>query len=121
MEAPIKTFIHLAFMVTLMAGSTLALGQDLPGPPDPVAGHRLALLLCAPCHVVATDQEQPPMLDNPAPAFLAIANRPDTTEASLRRFLLTTHRTTSKMPNPELADYQMNAIVAYLLSLKSQQ
>jgi cytochrome c len=107
-------------MAALMAGSTLALGQSLPGGPDPVEGHRLALFLCAPCHVVATDQELPPILDKPAPPFLAIANRPDTTEASLRRFLLTTHRTTSKMPNPNLADYQINAIVAYLLSLKSQ-
>jgi Cytochrome c len=118
-----KTFVRLAVVASLMAGSTLASGQVLPGPPDPVEGHRLAIALCTPCHVVATDQELPPVLYKPAPPFLVIANRPNTTEASLRQFLLTTHSTmrpTFTMPNPALADYQLNAIVAYLLSLKGQ-
>jgi len=37
-------------------------------------------------------QEHPPMLRPPAPPFAEIAQRPDTTEASLTKFIATTHR-----------------------------
>lgn len=55
------------------------------------AGRDLALIVCSACHVVARDQPYPVSLTHPAPAFEAIANRPDTTAASLQRFLSGTH------------------------------
>ncbi len=118
-----KAFIRFAAIAALLGGSVQGGAQGLPGGPDPVEGHRLALSLCTPCHVVATDQELPPILDHPAPPFRTIAKRPDTTEASLKHFLLTTHSTMQpsfSMPNPGLADYQVNALVAYLMTLKNR-
>ena len=84
-------------------------------------GHRLALLACAPCHVVASDQETAPILRIPGPRFDAIANRTGTTANSLRTFLSTTHArmsVPSGMPNPQLADYQMTELISYILSLR---
>lgn len=87
------------------------------------AGHRLALLICASCHVVARDQPSPPILKQPGPSFASIAGNRNITADSIRAFLQTTHSTTTppfRMPNPELADYQESAIIAYLLSLRSR-
>jgi len=64
----------------------------------------------------ATDQRSSPILRTPVPTFDAIANKPETTAASLRTFLFTTHGKVINppgMPNPELADYQMNEVIAY--------
>jgi mono/diheme cytochrome c family protein len=89
-----------------------------------MAGHDFALKVCANCHVVAKDQDKAPILKPPAPSFSAILARPDVTEASLRNFLANPHgefRRKSKMPDFRLADFQINQIVAYLLSLKGVQ
>jgi mono/diheme cytochrome c family protein len=86
-----------------------------------IAGHDFALKICANCHVVAKDQDSVPILKPPAPSFTAIVARPEATEASLRSFLSNPHgklRQNSKMPNFQLADFQIDQIVAYLLSLK---
>ena len=87
----------------------------------PAKGHAFALLVCAACHVVASDQEAPPILRNPGPSFDAIANKPSTTVESLRTYLATTHAKIAPgtgMPNPQLADYQMTEIITYILSLR---
>jgi len=118
-----KLLTRTAAIVALAAAVSSASAQGLTGETDTSAGHRLALLLCAPCHVVASDQESPPTLAKPAATFLSIANRRNVTAESLRAFLRTTHSTTTppfKMPNPQLADYQTDAIVSYPLSLKGQ-
>ncbi len=84
-------------------------------------GHHFALLVCAACHVVATDQEGPPILRTPGSSFDAIANKPETTAASLRAFLTTTHAkiaTPTGMPNPQLADYEMDEVISYIMSLR---
>ena len=84
-------------------------------------GHHFALLVCAACHVVATDQGGPPILRTPGPSFEAIANKPETTAASLRVFLTTTHAkiaTPTGMPNPQLADYEMDEVISYIMSLR---
>lgn len=79
------------------------------------AGHKFALQVCAACHVVAGDQTTRPILKPPAPSFSRIVRRPSVTEAFLRGFLRTPH---GKMPNPELADFEIDEVVAYMLSLK---
>jgi hypothetical protein len=52
---------------------------------------------------------------------VSIAQRPSTTVDSLRNFLIKTHQGLDNpkgMPNPMLADFQIAAITAYLLSLR---
>ena len=81
-------------------------------------GHQLAAAICAICHVAAADQRYPPIMKPPAPSFGSIAQRMDA--ESLTKFIATTHRgldTPKGMPNPELMDYQVKQVVAYILSL----
>ena len=85
------------------------------------AGHDFALEVCAACHVVSHDQKSAPILKPPAPNFLELVRRQDLTEASLRKFLSAPHGNVgrrNKMPNPRLAEFQIDKIVAYMLSLK---
>jgi mono/diheme cytochrome c family protein len=87
---------------------------------DVRAGHHLAVMLCADCHVVAFDQPYAPTLAPPAPSFQSIAQRPGTDMESLRKFLRSTHQSLKNqngMPDPMLADFQIRQIGAYLLSL----
>ncbi len=63
------------------------------------------------------------MLQIRTPSFFEIANRPDTTERSLRHFIMTTHwdeRTIPMtMPNQELTAEQLKAVAHYILSLRT--
>lgn len=84
-------------------------------------GRHFALLVCAACHMVAADQKAPPILRSPGPSFDAIANKPGTTADSLNTFLATTHATIAGqagMPNQQLADYQTDEVISYILSLR---
>jgi mono/diheme cytochrome c family protein len=54
-------------------------------------GREITLKVCASCHVVVSDQVQPPTLKPPAPPFAEIAARPNVTEATLRDFLAKPH------------------------------
>jgi mono/diheme cytochrome c family protein len=88
---------------------------------DARAGRALSLKLCTPCHVVSPDQELPPILRPRAPSFRTIANRPGTTDESLRRFLTETHaslRDVSGMPNPQLTEDQVREAAAFIMSLR---
>ena len=113
---------------SLLAGALLALAgtasaQTAPQAKLLVEGHDLALALCSVCHIAASDQTGTPMLTNPGPPFRTIANRAGVTPLSLRNFLLTTHSSTTPpftMPNPQLSDRQIDAVVAYILSLRTQ-
>jgi mono/diheme cytochrome c family protein len=91
---------------------------------DEVArGHHLATLICSACHVAAPDQNFEPILRPPAPPFVSIAQRSNVTADFLRTFLATTHRDISSpngMPNPQLLDYQIKEISAYILSLRKR-
>jgi mono/diheme cytochrome c family protein len=93
---------------------------DKPGNAD--AGREFALFACAVCHFVATNQPSAPPLTG-APDFLAIANRPDTNNASLRRRLATLPHIPSKgqMGNPELTNEHLADVVAYIMSLRQQR
>jgi mono/diheme cytochrome c family protein len=77
--------------------------------------------VCWACHIVAKDQTQEPILTHPAPSFLTIAQRPDLTEGALKR-LLASHDEkigrNANMPNPRLVDYQIDEVVAYIMSLR---
>jgi len=84
-------------------------------------GHYLAALICSNCHVASPDQSIEPILQPPAPSFESIAKRSNTSSDTIRAFLTTTHRNIRNpagMPNPELLDFQIRQVVAYLLSLR---
>ena len=84
---------------------------------DIAVGRDLALQICSACHVVSPDQHFAPTLRPPASDFHGIANRPATTNRTLHDFLLTPH---GKMPDAMLVDYQVTALVSYIMSLRDQ-
>ena len=115
MRKPLLAAQALALALT---GIVPASGQEAG---TVAAGRRLALEICASCHVVSADQGRAPILNPPAPAFVEIAARPEVTEASLRKFLSEPHgeaRRTSAMPAFLLSASQVDGVVAYLLSRK---
>ena len=80
-------------------------------------GRALAQEICAQCHDIGRDRPYTPIMQPPAPSFDALARRHKLDEANLRRFLAAPHGgvlAKTKMPNPELLDYQIDAITAYL-------
>ena len=85
-------------------------------------GEHIARLVCAVCHVAAADQEFPPLLRPPAPSFEEIANRPDTSVETVRRFVIETHwdmkTLPAQMPNQMLSKAETTAVARYLLTLR---
>ena len=84
------------------------------------AGRNFAEMACSPCHVVS-DRYKVPLLRNPGPSFAEIAARTSTTGDSLRTYLRSTHRDmgqSGRMPNPRLLDFEIDEVVAYILSLR---
>jgi mono/diheme cytochrome c family protein len=85
-------------------------------------GEQIARGQCSACHIVAQHQEYPPLLEQPGPSFQSIADRPDSTEKSLHRFVAATHWDQKSvpftMPNPELSSQDMRAVIRYILSLR---
>jgi mono/diheme cytochrome c family protein len=108
-------------LVALMSG--LASGaQAQPSADRIAAGRDLARRVCGSCHVVMQQRDELPVLVPPGPSFAVLAQRPLLTEAWLREFLGSNHRSMGPheaMPNPRLADYQIDAIVAFMMSLKA--
>jgi len=95
-------------------------------PADPVLarGEQIARQLCSDCHVVAGHQEFPPLLHSREPGFSEIADRPTTTEKSIRKFITTTHwdgkTIPMTMPDPMLTPEQAIAVSRYIMSLRKQ-
>jgi mono/diheme cytochrome c family protein len=116
----VGTRIALVLLLVLWTGLSSASAQaDVQD--DIRKGHQLAATICAICHVAAPDQAYAPIMKPPAPSFDSIAQRKDTTVDSLRLFMTTTHRgldAPKGMPDPELMDYQIREITAYILSLR---
>ena len=113
-----KPLLAAQALALAFAGIVPASGQEAG---TVAAGRRLALEVCASCHVVSADQGRAPILNPPAPAFVEIAARPEVTEASLRKFLAEPHgetRRNSAMPAFLLPASQVDGVVAYLLSRK---
>lgn len=107
------------------AGASSRAGQPpVAGPGSAAQGEHIARTICSACHVVASDQDFPPLLREPAPPFAEIANRPGTTDKSLRHFITSTHwneRTLPmRMPNPQLTDEQTRAVTRYILGLRGR-
>jgi mono/diheme cytochrome c family protein len=96
----------MAAVLALALLAVPAAAQDLS------VGRSLATRWCMACHVVEPGQSK--ATDN-APSFRAIALRPDTTAASLDRYLSKGH---TLMPDFLLSPRERDGLVAYILSLR---
>lgn len=110
--------VALAFCSFLASQSS---AQDLA---DVAKGQALAAAVCGACHVTTENPNEVPILSPPAAPFSVIVQRPNFSEEFIRTFLLSKHQTLgprAAMPNPELVDYQITEIAAYLLALKQKK
>ena len=114
-----KPLLAAQALALAFAGIVPASGQEAG---TVAAGRRLALEVCASCHVVSADQGRAPIFNPPAPALCRDSGaRPEVTEASLSKFLAEPHgetRRNSAMPAFLLPASQVDGVVAYLLSRK---
>jgi mono/diheme cytochrome c family protein len=76
-------------------------------------GHRLAKEWCESCHAI---EPHMPQIPRQPPSFESVANEPSTTALALKVFFRTSHK---DMPNIVIAPDQADALVSYILSLKS--
>jgi hypothetical protein len=85
-------------------------------------GRVLAHAICGNCHVVSENaKEVPPVGHIPAPSFVDLARRPAFSQDGLRQLLNSNHRYLGQnqgMPNPRLASYQIEEIVALFETLR---
>jgi len=88
------------------------------------AGRALALQACTGCHVVAADQPYAPVYKGtPRPLdFKDIANKPNTSAASLRRYLATLPviPKASQMANPDLTEEELRNVSAFIMTLRDK-
>ncbi|KRQ03171.1 hypothetical protein AOQ71_30965 [Bradyrhizobium manausense] len=87
-------------------------------------GRAIANATCGTCHVVADAAKEAPAFRPSPPAFPEIINRPSFSADGLRHFLTSGHRRLGPdqaMPNPRLTESQVEAVVAYLETLRADQ
>ena len=117
-----RTLCFAFLAISAFSVLATAQAQQASGAADDLQnGRYLADLICSICHVAGPDQSVEPVLRPPARSFETIAQRSTTSADSIRTFLTTTHRDISNpagMPNPELLDFQIRQVVAYVLSLR---
>ena len=104
----------------MLIGAAGASAQQPAHPGGAQEGHGLALAKCDSCHVVASDQQIPPLLPHYAPSFDEVANRPGTNAISLEVLLAKPHAI-AVMPYPQLTADQVTDLVSYILSLRRRR
>jgi len=112
----------IALSAMVVAGPMPAAGAEkskAQGNPD--AGRALALRACTGCHVVLPNQPFRPVLAGHVD-FRTVANRPDTTAETLRRFLSSLHVAppASHMATPALTKDEMENVIAFILTLRER-
>jgi mono/diheme cytochrome c family protein len=117
--------VCLAILLTATLVPWSAEAEDAASPIAQVRrGERVAQEQCSACHVVAKKQQFLPLLKQSAPSFQSIADRPQTSEMTLREFLATTHwdgkTVPITMPNPHLSNADGAVVSRYILSLKGR-
>jgi cytochrome c len=83
---------------------------------NPQRGHELAETLCTNCHAVDRKSSSPMQAD--VPSFPAIAKRTGTTAEHLAGKIIVPH---PAMPGVPLTAAEIRDIVAYILTLKSNE
>lgn len=107
--------------VSTAAWYSAAWCQDAGAVDDLRQGYRWASAICSHCHVATPAQKVPPVLHPPAPSFESIAQRESINAGWIRA--ATTHhdaRNPNGMPNPQLLDFQIEHVAAYIMSLRRQ-
>ncbi len=91
---------------------------------DQVAeGRALARQVCGNCHIVSEDSRESTAARPPTPSFPELVRRPSFSADGVRQLLSSNHRRVGPeqaMPNPRLAEYQIEEIVAYFETLKAK-
>jgi mono/diheme cytochrome c family protein len=120
--AVMNTSKSVLVAATLLVSPALSARAEVASADQVAAGRKFAERVCGACHIVTQQRDELPVLASPGPSFAVLAQRPALTEQSLREFLGSNHRNlgaAEAMPNPRLADYQINEIVAYFMTLKA--
>jgi mono/diheme cytochrome c family protein len=94
------------------AVAAVAVSGPLLAAEPPEDGKALSVRWCASCHVVEANRAG----TDAVPTFQAIADRPGTSAASLKAYLVKPH---GQMPDFQLAFPHIDAISAYILGLAS--
>ncbi|RXH15305.1 cytochrome c [Bradyrhizobium guangzhouense] len=87
-------------------------------------GRAIANATCGTCHVVADAAKEAPAFRPSPPTFPEIISRPSFSADGLRHFLTSGHRRLGPdqaMPNPRLSESQVEAVVAYLETLRADK
>lgn len=124
-QVPVRSAaLIVAGALLWVASSPRFASGGIPATPELARGEHIARLICSACHVVAIDQEFPPLLNQATPTFAEIANRPGTTAESLQRFVTNTHWDAGElpltMPNPMLSKADVQAVSRYIVSLRTR-
>lgn len=82
--------------------------------PRRIEGRAVAMQLCSSCHAIGHEPQEGGFV---APSFVRIANMKATTGLALNVFLQSHHR---KMPSLRLDRDELDAVIDYILSLKSE-
>lgn len=122
MRLPFPLLLRGALLVLAVASGPVAKADE-----DPVArGQALAKQYCAGCHRVAFEQAIPPPVlietetgeeEFKAPSFWQAAHQENRDAAYFRSYI---HAPRDPMPAEPLEPKELEAIVAYLMSLRSQ-
>ncbi len=92
---------------------------------DQVAeGRGIAHAICGNCHVVSDGTSDKPALRIPAPSFPELASSPGFSPDHIRELLTSGHRylgPNQGMPNPRLASYQIEEIIAFFETLRAER
>jgi mono/diheme cytochrome c family protein len=122
-QGPVGCLVAVLSVMLIGCASTSATAEESSAPGSVAAGRQLALRVCTGCHIVSSDQPFAPVIDRmpPPPGFDAIANKPNTTAASLRRFLssLPAVPAPGRMADPYLSRDERESIIAFIMSLRA--
>jgi mono/diheme cytochrome c family protein len=118
----------LALLAALLAWNAVAAvatdARTKPLDGSAAAGRTLALQACTSCHVVIADQPYKPIYKGTRRVadFKDIANKPNTSAASLRAYLasLPVIPKNGQMANPDLNEEQLRNISAFIMTLRDQ-
>lgn len=112
MTRPLRIASLLILALALILG-LVTVFQRPAAANEPEWGNRLARQWCRGCHEI----EPGAASDGPAPAFQVIADNPRRTPAGLKAWLSTPH---AAMPDFGLSNAEVEAIIAYLNSLRGE-
>ena len=82
---------------------------------DPAEGRHLAGEFCSNCHIITPTKQAAGA--NHVPTFSAVANRPATTPATLRKSLLRPH---PQISNMQATPDELRNLIAYIMSLRGK-